>query len=448
MNMENIRIPFKILILALLLLFLASAGWAATYYVDRNHSNASDSNPGTASQPWRTIQKAADSVVAGDTVYVKNGTYGEPIELKNSGSSGKYITFRNYSGHRPIIDGSTSGEQKFIDWHGSPSGGTDKNYIIFDGFEVRNAAKWAFWVEGDHNIIRNCIIHDTGHTGIIAIDSDYLTISNNEIYNTGWNGMSLESGNYATVEYNISHNNRQHFGINIFPKTSWTQTMESGNDIRFNILYGNQGGIYTRYQKDNEIVGNLIYKNLEYGIFLHSGAGGPSEYAARTKIYHNTVADNTKGGIYNVNATHLTIKNNIFAYHSIHDFRYELQMNKTAGHVIDYNLYYTTDSQKEFVYWGGPKYDLDGFRAVTAHSDHGLFAKPYFADRSNDDYTLSVGSPAKDSGTNLGITEDIYGNVRPQGGGFDLGACESADGGGNNKPSPPRNLRVIGISSN
>src|SRR5687768_15724671 len=91
-------------------------GWAQTaytvYYVDRAHPNASDSNPGTSENaPWRTLHRATDGVPsreqgggagtfppvrAGDTVFVKNGTYvdittaldGDPTPKFNPSNSG------------------------------------------------------------------------------------------------------------------------------------------------------------------------------------------------------------------------------------------------------------------------------------------------------------------------------------------------------------------------
>lgn len=56
------------------LIFLVNLSYGKIYYVAKN---GNDSNPGTESQPWRTIQKAAETLVAGDTVYIKAGTYNE-----------------------------------------------------------------------------------------------------------------------------------------------------------------------------------------------------------------------------------------------------------------------------------------------------------------------------------------------------------------------------------
>ena len=77
---------------------------SATYYVS---PTGSDANPGTANQPWRTIQKAADTLIAGDTVYIKSGTYSEQVVPKNSGNADNYITYAVYPGDTATIDGSS-----------------------------------------------------------------------------------------------------------------------------------------------------------------------------------------------------------------------------------------------------------------------------------------------------------------------------------------------------
>ncbi len=74
----------------------------SVYYVA---TNGSDSNPGTIDQPWKTIQKAADTLVAGATVYIRGGTYNEQVKPKNSGISGYYITYSAYQDEQVTIDG-------------------------------------------------------------------------------------------------------------------------------------------------------------------------------------------------------------------------------------------------------------------------------------------------------------------------------------------------------
>ncbi|HJN18656.1 MAG TPA: hypothetical protein QGH10_24350 [Armatimonadota bacterium] len=76
---------------------LSAPVWAGDFYVDQNDLGASDQNSGSVGQPWRTIAKANSTLVAGDTVYIKAGTYGDTtIAPVHSGTSeGKRITYRN-----------------------------------------------------------------------------------------------------------------------------------------------------------------------------------------------------------------------------------------------------------------------------------------------------------------------------------------------------------------
>jgi Right handed beta helix region/Protein of unknown function (DUF1565) len=79
---------------------------AATYYVA---TNGSDSNPGTEAQPWRTLQKAADFVRAGDTVRIRAGDYfvGTTWKIKRAATPGNPITYRAYGDGEVRITNST-----------------------------------------------------------------------------------------------------------------------------------------------------------------------------------------------------------------------------------------------------------------------------------------------------------------------------------------------------
>jgi hypothetical protein len=101
------------------------------YYVA---TDGRDSNPGTEQLPWRTIQKAADTLTAGKTVYIKEGTYNERIWVQHSGTARSFITFTAYPSHAVTIDG--TGRQ--FDWYGLFNI-EDKSHIKVSGLRVINS---------------------------------------------------------------------------------------------------------------------------------------------------------------------------------------------------------------------------------------------------------------------------------------------------------------------
>ena len=80
-----------------------AAASAAAFYVDGTNGN--DSNPGSFEQPFRSIQKAAGTMAAGDTCYVRKGVYRETIIPAHSGRAGARITFKPYSNEQVTLSG-------------------------------------------------------------------------------------------------------------------------------------------------------------------------------------------------------------------------------------------------------------------------------------------------------------------------------------------------------
>jgi hypothetical protein len=85
--------------------FAAAAGQSAELIVDGKIPNANDTNPGTITRPLRTIQKAASLARAGDTVYIRAGTYRETVTPAHSGANGAPITYMPYNNEHVVIDG-------------------------------------------------------------------------------------------------------------------------------------------------------------------------------------------------------------------------------------------------------------------------------------------------------------------------------------------------------
>src|SRR5687768_13311354 len=103
----------------------------ATYYVANNGSN---SNPGSSTQPFETIQQAADIVNPGDTVIVKDGVYSaesvdELVVINRSGTADAPITFRAEHKWGAQLDGDNNAIATAVKFEGS-------SYVRFEDFDV------------------------------------------------------------------------------------------------------------------------------------------------------------------------------------------------------------------------------------------------------------------------------------------------------------------------
>src|SRR4030042_2619381 len=175
------------LIFAILFIFaINSSVHAATYYVAGD--TGLDTNDGSEPTPWQTIQKAADTMVAGDTVNVKGGityTVGQNCSgggrgvlcIYKSGSSGNFITYRAWSGTGiPIIVTAQDGDSGI---YFKPFNG---NYVVIDGFDIHvtgpGPQSSGLWLQNAFSnvVIKNNVIHGSGGTDSFGIyDGELLT---------------------------------------------------------------------------------------------------------------------------------------------------------------------------------------------------------------------------------------------------------------------------------
>src|SRR6185436_3496368 len=117
---------------ALLVVKASSAGaFAADYFVS---PAGSDSATGLAGAPWKTLQKAASTVAAGDTVTVADGTYAGFLCDGTSGTAASRIVFKaqNPRGAKITSAGVGANAQDFIQLNSC-------SYVTVDGFEVSGA---------------------------------------------------------------------------------------------------------------------------------------------------------------------------------------------------------------------------------------------------------------------------------------------------------------------
>ena len=147
---------------------------AATYYVS---PTGSDAATGAKAQPFATLQKGNDVAVAGDTVFIRGGTYsittpansGAGIALTKSGTSdAKRIYFWAYPGETPLFDFSnlkisTSGYTFGIVINGS--------WLHLKGIEeccvpMNTSSNNGFATMGTNNILELLNAHNNHGSGI------------------------------------------------------------------------------------------------------------------------------------------------------------------------------------------------------------------------------------------------------------------------------------------
>jgi PKD repeat protein len=209
---------------------LIVAAEAPGYYVDINNPAASDSNPGTAERPWKTIAKANQALAAGDTVYIKAGNYADYIAPRNSGTASARITYRSYGSDTVTIRDASYGirldGKSYVTVVGINFFNLDRfmylenradyNIIAYCNFDqMRNFYEWAgsrIWGNSSHNWIHHCRFSKYGACQGTPPDGKasgvVLEIGNEESM-TGSN-PSPDASNYNLIENNVMFHGGHH----------------------------------------------------------------------------------------------------------------------------------------------------------------------------------------------------------------------------------------------
>ena len=426
------------------------------YYVA---PTGSDSDPGTETRPWRTVQKGANTLTAGDTVYIKAGTYSERVDPVNSGSAGYFITYAAYPGDTVTIDGAS------ISMPSYESGlfqVEDRSYIRVSGLRILNAGPYdnnaGILVDSSsHIVIENNYTYNTVSSGIGVWGSSYITITNNEVQlacNDGEQECITVAG---TDRFEISNNHVHHGG----PGTNGGEGIDVKDGSSNGDVYGNhvhhmssdKTGIYvdawdkhtfnidvyrnTIYDcssgitlaseaggllENVRIANNIAYHNKVNGLEIGDwGESGISEHPVENAVFiNNTIYDNGYAGwgggfhVDNPDASGIVVRNNIFSQNLTFQIADESSLSG-ADLTVDHNLIHS----------------YRGYEDETYGSDY-IETDPRFVDGSGADFHLQASSPAIDAGSsNDAPNDDFAGSRRPQDGNedgtsvYDIGAYEA-----------------------
>ncbi len=450
------------------------------YYVD--DAIGSDSNNGTSTgTPWKTVQHAADTAVAGDTVNIRAGSYDEFVTCGNSGTAVNPIIFKNYPGESPVIGrvGPTYSNASsiykrqwtiagdYVEVDGltlSYCGGRGMGSYLASNIILKNLTIHHTWMDGIHIqdgdtfLVEDCEVYETrryeeadpanaiGAIAIVGREATNMTVRRCNIHDTWGEGVAgIKGSQYFILEDCIVYDTRNvavywsnawdHiFRRNLVYQTPgssarWKNSNHPSNCFSINDEYEGQGfgNDYT--------TGSVAYNNIFMGggKCLLMGKEDPNSGPRNCKIVNNLFlnAHAVSGGdVATIQWGAGVVTNTIFANNIIAQYDTAAPMtlgSKFSGFTFHNNCWSETPPAS---IWNN---ELNSIvdnpdlvnQAITLISGN--------VDTGN--YELTANSPCVDAGSNTypSTNLDFYGNTRPVNATNDMGHHEYNSGA----PSPP-----------
>ncbi len=346
-----------------------------SYYVS---PAGNDLDTGTSIESaWQTIQRAADALQPGDTVFVLAGTYDESITMANDGTSAARITYQNLGAETVILTRDLT---------------VPKDYITVKGFQLSGSS---LWLDGSYCRVMDNYIHHSAVCGMF-IHGTYNLISGNKIANNGavW-GDQISTGwgtgdiHHIVFEYNeVSDEEGQ--GEDLMQYLSHDFLVRGnlfhhlGSNGRHNDVYQSGGGEYNIWMISNrfEQLSNVQYyqmgdgdhdhvwrNNLFYGNIGWGFNGTPAGMRVVNNTFSLTGPNGGDNGNWGVGSVGKAI-NNIFSPAG----------SDGHGGDVDYNCVYPAP-------------------CCSAKGDHDLWdVDPLYVDQEQFDFKLQPSSPCIDAG--------------------------------------------------
>lgn len=350
----------------------------AGVYVAPAGSSAGD---GSATRPLdlKTVLSGARSIRAGDTIWVRGGTYRTGyITTRLAGQSGHPIVVRAYPGERAIIDGGIQINGPDVWFWGLEIGNTNSSVAA-----VRNQE--GFDVLAPRVKLINNVVHDHAGVGVgMWQEAPDAEATGNIIYNNGWYGSDPGSGH----------------GL-------YGQNSTGAKLLRDNVLFQSSAYGFHMYGESGQLnnitlEGNVSFNNgVQHGgaDILVGGAQSVRGLVVRNNYTYMSPSMTGNGayigrsGTTNLDAV---VQGNIFAagWPAVRFFNWSKlvfqrnlvvginqpgslidQQGSTSGYQWSGNTWYTSLAARDIV-WGGGSYDWTSWRQRTGFADTRGGAKP------------------------------------------------------------------------
>ncbi len=411
---------------------------------------------GGSDTAYNTFDGATAVAQAGDTVYVREGRFKEQLKVRNSGTEGNFVTFRNYQSETVTITGATLAPA--IDL-------TDREYVVIQGFNVDKVGRWLYFLEAHNNIVRdnhfsqaydsagskagifffhashnrfiNNTLEDNEDDALSLVDSERNLVEGNSIINAFHSLWDIRCGNYNVLRNNYFYNERQKDGEvydcdgqvktykynatkhNLIEGNEFDYTANSGNKSPFSgIQYGGQDGIirHNRFHdttgpalrlalygtEANHVTGNRVYQNV-----MHSSDFAGVWIQPKHSVSDNIFKNNILGGSSFIN------NDNRWSWwnNELKGEPVQLYLSRDSGYLFDTNAFAHANPDQPYLITYGNGFresGIDPQRSVAWWNSNepgkfrnNMVAQPAFVDEGGRDFHLKAGSPMIDAGTFL-----------------------------------------------
>lgn len=367
-------------------------------------------------QPLKTLQKAANMAVAGDTVYIMKGDYYSDaealIDFDRSGTENAWIVFKNYRNHQPVLQVKTKFGIHFRSCnYVSIEGLTIQTHKIFGTQkQLSDSITTGVYLDGtygtpcNHIKLYNNFIKDHRGSAVQANYFDYLTLSYNKFYKN-----ALQAGGLATLDLKNC-------------------VFTDDNSIWHSFIQANT------FEK-NSVNDSSLVSSCGPVIRIHMAEKAEIRFKSKVLIHNNILYTNGSGAIWMENAIGIDLINNSF-YRNSENFickNPEIQLIGSEYINLLNNIIYASEGKsgilslvsKEILINNNLQYNCNqteyGERAIKSDPMF-EFAKPEHAQFN---FRLKGNSPAINAGLDSLISDSDYeGNKRKMDLHVDLGAIE------------------------
>jgi len=239
-------------------------------------ATGNDENPGTAAEPWKTIQHAATTLTNGPTgvtVHVASGTYAEGIMMSASGTAAAPIVFQSDVRWGAHVDATGN----YWGWQSTG------DYVYIVGFELTGSDYIGIGVGGSGCRTMDNHVHDLAAPTC----------------NTGSGGAGIDDYNYSASGDEMIGNLVHDIGSSGCTQIQGLYHSNLGGRLVNNIVYGISGfGIQTWHNPKNVVIANnLSFQNGAGGLVVGAGDAPGTGLAEGFIVTNNIFYDNLGPGM-------------------------------------------------------------------------------------------------------------------------------------------------------